>query len=75
MPDEQIQLVDHRAEALKRDLEKAPRTFEEIAKGMLANGVDPKYVSIRFGIDLARCERYVSALKQQQEAKRESRDR
>lgn len=71
MPDEQIQLVDHRAEALKRDLEKAPKSFEEVAKVMLANGTDPKYVSMRYGLDLERCERYVANLKQQQEAKRE----
>jgi hypothetical protein len=57
-------------EVLKRDLERAPK-LEEIVKFYLEAGTNPKWVAHQYGVNLARCERYVEALKKQKEMKRE----
>ena len=60
--------IDYRAEQLKRDLQNA-LSRDETVKLYLRQGVDPKYLAMRYGIDLDRCERYVAALTKQQEQK------
>jgi hypothetical protein len=62
--------TDPRADAYRRDLASAPKT-KDIVILYLKAGVSPKYIACRFGVDLERCERYVAALKKQEELKRE----
>lgn len=56
--------------AYKYDLSTAVKT-EDLVKMYLRSGVDPKYLAIRYGVDLERCQRYVAALTKQKEARRE----
>ena len=61
--------TDPRAEQLRRDLEGCP-TRQELAKLELQMGTDVKWVSVKYQIDLERCQRYVEALEKQREAER-----
>lgn len=56
--------------AYEHDLSMAAKT-EDIVKMYLQKGADPQYISMRYGIDLERCRRYVAALTKQKEEQRE----
>jgi hypothetical protein len=49
-------------ETLKRDLERAPK-LEEVVRYYLEAGTNPRWVAHQYGVDLARCERYLEAVK------------
>lgn len=53
-------------EQLKRD-RAASLPLEELVKRELQIGTNPKWVSVRYGVDLERCERYAAALQKQRE--------
>jgi hypothetical protein len=55
---------------LERDLAASHKT-KDLVVMYLRSGTCPKYIAQRYGVDLERCERYVAALKAQQEQKRE----
>lgn len=57
-------------EQLKRDMAGRP-TRAELAKLELQNGADPKWVSVKYGVELERCLRYAKALDEQKAAKAE----
>lgn len=59
MNDEQKALA---AEDVKRIYADAPKT-EEIVKYELQLGVDPRYVAMKFGMDVERCQRYASRIR------------
>jgi hypothetical protein len=56
--------------SLQNDLSKAWKV-NDLVQMYLKAGSSPKYIAHRYGVDLERCERYVAALKQQQEKRRE----
>ena len=56
--------------SLRYDLSTAPKK-DEIVKYYLGAGVDPAWLSTRYGVDLERCRRYVAALTKQKEQQRE----
>jgi hypothetical protein len=58
------------AAAFKYDLSTAWK-LNDLVQMYLKAGSDPKYIAHRYGVDLERCERYVAALKHQQEKRRE----
>ena len=61
---------DMQLAAFRYDLSTA-RSQDDIVKFYLQARVDPKYIAQRYGIDVARCERYAAALKKQEDEKRE----
>jgi hypothetical protein len=69
MNDEQRALA---VEDLKRTVSSAPK-LEDIIKYQLQLGADPRYVAMKFGIEVERCQRYSVAWKAREKAIRESR--
>jgi hypothetical protein len=61
---------DYQREQLKKELQNLP-TRIDLARLELQRGVEPKWVSVKYGIDLDRCLNYVRALDAQREAKAE----
>ena len=57
-------------EQMQRDRANAPRLTDVVTMALKA-GADPKYIAMRYGVDLERCERYVAALRAQEEKRRE----
>lgn len=53
-------------EQLKRETSGLPRK-EDLARQEIRLGVDPKYVAMRYDIDLERCLRYAEAIRKQRE--------
>jgi len=51
MSDATEAVIDHRKEALKRELQEA-RPRKELAWLAIQNGTDPKYVAMRYGFSL-----------------------
>ena len=59
MNDEQRALA---IEDFKRTYAEAPK-LEEIVKYHLQLGMDPRYVAVKYGMDVERCQRYAERIK------------
>jgi hypothetical protein len=57
-------------EQLQRDTSGLPRR-EDLARSEILNGSNPRYVAMKYGLDVERCEKYRAALDFQQEQRRE----